>query len=64
MMNNTKITELTVDELLMLIREAVKEAIHEEKQSQFPETDALGWPLGFFERTYGAFADDPIERPT
>ena len=27
------------------------------------ETDALSWPLGFFDRTYGALADDPIERP-
>lgn len=27
------------------------------------ETDALGWPHGFFDRTYGALADDPIERP-
>lgn len=25
--------------------------------------DARGWPTGFFERTYGALADDPIERP-
>jgi len=25
--------------------------------------DALGWPAGFFERSYGALADDPIERP-
>lgn len=25
--------------------------------------DALGWPVGFFERSYGALADDPIERP-
>ena len=25
--------------------------------------DALGWPVGFFERTYGALADDPLERP-
>jgi hypothetical protein len=24
--------------------------------------DALGWPIGFFDRTYGALADDPIER--
>ncbi len=28
-----------------------------------PALDANGWPLGFFERTYGALADDPIERP-
>lgn len=27
------------------------------------EVDANGWPIGFFERTYGALADDPIERP-
>jgi hypothetical protein len=25
--------------------------------------DANGWPIGFFERTYGALAGDPIERP-
>jgi len=28
-----------------------------------PEVDKLGWPIGFFDRTYGALADDPIERP-
>jgi hypothetical protein len=28
-----------------------------------PEADELGWPIGFFDRTYGALADDPIERP-
>jgi hypothetical protein len=27
------------------------------------QVDELGWPIGFFERTYGALADDPIERP-
>lgn len=25
--------------------------------------DDKGWPLEYFERTYGALADDPIERP-
>lgn len=25
--------------------------------------DAMGWPVGFFDRTYGALADDPLERP-
>lgn len=24
--------------------------------------DALGWPVGFFDRTYGALADNPIDR--
>jgi hypothetical protein len=27
------------------------------------DVDELGWPVGFFDRTYGALADDPIERP-
>lgn len=26
------------------------------------ETDANGWPIGFFEATAGCLADDPIER--
>jgi hypothetical protein len=26
-------------------------------------TDKNGWPAGFFEKTYGAMAHDPIERP-
>jgi hypothetical protein len=26
-------------------------------------TDALGWPIGFFDRTYGALADDPLDEP-
>jgi hypothetical protein len=26
------------------------------------ETDANGWPIGFFEVTAGCLADDPIER--
>ncbi|MBI1259795.1 MAG: hypothetical protein GC204_20195 [Chloroflexi bacterium] len=25
--------------------------------------EARGWPPGFFERTAGSLADDPIERP-
>ncbi len=27
------------------------------------EVDEMGWPIGFFEETYGSLADDPIERP-
>lgn len=26
------------------------------------EVDELGWPLGYFEETYGSMADDPMER--
>lgn len=25
--------------------------------------DDLGWPVGFFEETYGSLADDPLTRP-
>jgi len=30
-----------------------------------PEAPAvdLGWPVGYFEQTYGSFQDDPLERP-
>ncbi len=24
--------------------------------------DEMGYPIGYFEQTYGAFADDPLER--
>jgi len=27
------------------------------------EVDEMGWPIGFFEETYGSLADDPLERP-
>lgn len=26
------------------------------------DVDGNGWPLGFFDRTYGSMADDPIVR--
>ncbi|MBX3082557.1 MAG: hypothetical protein KF716_13050 [Anaerolineae bacterium] len=25
-------------------------------------TDSMGYPLGYFEETYGSFADEPLER--
>jgi hypothetical protein len=28
-----------------------------------PKEHPKGWPPGFFEETYGAFADTPLERP-
>ncbi len=33
------------------------------QQTSVGNVDDNGWPLGFFDRTYGALADDPIERP-
>ena len=32
------------------------------KNGDAVEVDANGYPIGFFERTAGALADDPIER--
>ncbi len=26
------------------------------------ETDAMGYPIGYFEETFGSFADEPLER--
>jgi len=34
-----------------------------EMPSRSSDEDANGWPVGFFERTYGSLADEPIERP-
>lgn len=28
-----------------------------------PAPQALGWPAGYFESTFGALADDPLARP-
>jgi hypothetical protein len=25
-------------------------------------TDTMGYPIGYFEKTYGSFADEPLER--
>lgn len=30
--------------------------------TQPEKVDAMGYPIGYFERTYGSFADDPLER--
>lgn len=52
--------ELTRDEKIRLI-EHLRLELEREYLARQPE--APGWPPGFFERTYGALADDPIERP-
>jgi hypothetical protein len=30
-------------------------------EAEIEKLDENGWPLGFFEETYGSLADDPIE---
>ena len=34
-----------------------------EREALAQTLDVPGWPPGFFERTAGSLADDPIERP-
>ena len=43
-----------------LLEKTVREAIEQAVTNQNPPT---GWPPGFFEKTAGAFADIPFERP-
>lgn len=30
--------------------------------SESPQRDEMGYPIGYFEATYGSFADEPLER--
>lgn len=45
------------------VRNADLEVVVVMQPSEHP-VDELGWPIGFFEETYGSLADDPIERPS
>ena len=51
---------LTSRDKLRLIKRLSNE-LEQEYVAETPE--ARGWPPGFFERTAGSLADDPIERP-
>ena len=37
-------------------------ALDESVNTEIKETDANGWPIGFFEKTAGAWAGEPLER--
>ena len=52
--------ELTHEDKVRLMEHLRLES-EREQLAQSPE--ARGQPPGFFERTYGSLADDPIERP-
>ena len=49
----------------VLLEKAVRDALAlAEHRSAFTEvTDALGYPMGYFEATAGSFADEPLEAP-
>jgi hypothetical protein len=63
-----KYDELESLALALLPREKLRlitrltRTLEQEYIAQLPE--APGWPPGFFERTYGSLANDPIERPS
>ncbi len=42
--------------------EVIIRALDDSTNNEIKETDANGWPIGFFEATAGCLADDPIER--
>ena len=52
----------TQAQLETLIRDAL--ALATGKRARGAATDEHGYPLGHFERTYGSFADEPLERPS
>ena len=57
--DNTGILRLDVPTMLANRQVEVLVVLHPVKEEQ---TDSLGWPIGYFEETYGICADDPIER--
>lgn len=44
-----------------LANQTVEVTVQVKEADDIPR-DALGWPIGYFEQTYGILADDPIER--
>ena len=49
-------------DLPMHLANQMVEVIVQVQETEDGPRDALGWPLGYFEETYGILADDPIER--
>lgn len=41
---------------IVLVMQTINDAITDEP------VDAMGYPIGYFDETYGSMADDPIER--
>lgn len=41
---------------IVLVMQTIKETLTDES------VDAMGYPIGYFDETYGSIADDPLER--
>lgn len=49
-----------------VVREALDFIVFLKRRAAGPpsgQLDGLGYPLGYFERTAGSFADQPLDRP-
>ncbi len=60
-----EIKQRSLQERLALLEEvahSLRQEIALTPPSEKPTPEELGWPPGFFEKTYGALADDPMER--
>ncbi len=42
--------------------EVIIRVLDDSTNSEIKETDANGWPIGFFDETVGAWAGEPLER--
>jgi hypothetical protein len=52
----------TAQLLEKVVRDAIALAEHSAAKGAVP-TDALGYPIGYFEATAGSFANEPLEEP-
>jgi len=50
------------EELQHQVVEVIIRVLDKSETKQQIETDANGWPIGFFEETVGAWAGEPLER--
>jgi hypothetical protein len=57
----SEIKQRSANEKLALMEE-IAHWLREEMTVLDKEAEALGWPPGYFEQTYGAFRDEPLER--
>lgn len=67
----TEVRQRSVKEQLTLLEELAQALRQELGNSTSPETEvaqpdlspeALGWPPGYFEQTYGSLSNEPLER--
>lgn len=58
-----ELVEQLSPELRGEVRDFVEFLLAKQRRKQFHDTEANGWPEGFFERVAGSIADPTFERP-